>query len=72
MSQDDFIKGLQARVDSLNNAWDKEYDAQNGGAEIDAQDDGEEMIALIQNLKNELEDNPDMLLDLAAEMNNQT
>lgn len=52
------------------------YDDWNKGVGIDPQDDlsaeGEEIIAIMSAMKDELEDNPNMLLDLAAEMNNQT
>ncbi len=54
VSQDD--------CDALNNAWNKEYNAQ---------DEGEEVIDVINFLKDALKD-PDMLLDVAAEMDNQT
>ena len=52
------------------------YDDWNKGVGIDDQDDlsaeGEEIIAIMSAMKKEFDDNPNMLLDLAAEMNNQT
>ena len=48
------------------------YDDWNKGVGIDDQDEGEEIIAIMSAMKKEFDDNPNMLLDLAAEMNNQT
>ena len=49
--------------DVLNNAWNKEYNAQ---------DEGEEIIDAMNLLKEAFKDDPDMLLDVAAEMENPT
>ena len=59
VSQDEFAKGLQARVDSLH-------------AQDDLSDEGEEIIDIMNFLKEAFKDDPDMLLDVAAEMENPT